>query len=931
MDEVLEYNRKTLTDVFMTEVDEKTEDVQNKISFLHDQLMRNENPTILQQEVDKIRDRGCHLKQQMDALVSEFEAKYHELKATRTKHIRTIEKEYSTYLLKLKAESVRCGQVCNSDNLQEVKGIIKSLDELLNHTNLPSIELSEDFFEPVQTATTELKDFFGKMCSRDIPVPDSDSITDKAPQPDVDMGDNSDIASLLDSEHGTTPKSVSVHGDINSEKSFVQSEASAKSDHGDSEEVDDGVEEVITDSGNKDEIIANATSSNKEDQDISPQSGAVQDDNTSDKASIQSEVISTHDETASGLEIAKLEEQNDASTVKLVPSSDDVEPESSAKHSSEKDNESVAGSEKSIADDFVEEDLDVTDTSQVLEREEDGRVMQDTEDELASEKSRYSYASSYEDAASSKSSSVLKLKDAEEIVSLAKEGNVKDKEERSSLIGDADSKDDVQGSESSVIDKEIRSDHEDSLSSETIDKPVKEAPIPIVVSTSHGQNYFDDKPQSVSSLKQTSRSDVPEDVDRKAKDNGLSKALSQSVPAIQVMKDTGIEATQEFVETRGKSDNGASEEYSNVNVITHVKDTEAMKQKVEVVHVEPQIITTENRDGSYEREGLHKNSTDVDSEEGRCSPIPSQPAHTDSHDILDVLHTFKVKGGDEVISICPLSAGECAWIARQKGKHVFRAIKMVSRSGKVVQTSGFPRAVVDISVDRSDGILVTCTDSVVRQMLAVDKSVVKFETDEDLTSLCQLSSGNIVVCHYLTSKVVLLDSTGDVLGCLDGKGRDRATVGNPWKVRVNENNDDVVIINRQGPSSIAVVDKDLNIRFLFDGTNTYTAANIPDISSSASPREMTTSVSTTSGSNCDNRFIPVDACFDSSNNIIIAEYNRKAVLVLDAEGRLLGTLYNECTRPTSLAVDSQGNLWVGYTNGKVDIIRHLSEKINCLK
>ncbi|XP_033727868.1 uncharacterized protein LOC117317195 [Pecten maximus] len=488
----------------------ETEDVENKVSFLRDQLKKNENQVIIQREVDKIRDRGRILKEQVDALVTEFETKYYELKSTRTEHIKKIEAEYSSFLIKLKAESAKCEDVCKSGSLQEVEGIIKSLDELLNHTSLPNIELHDDFFEPVQTTATELKDLFGKMCGNEILIPDrGDELLDKADEPDVDMADDSDIASLLDSEHGATPKSTSIQEDIASEKSFIPSETSARSYHGDFDDVENSIRDpsIISD------ISAREAGSDKLPQvsskKLSAQSGS--DDIESEIKSIQSEVISTPGEPVSDREIAK--------SVRPVKSSDELKSEPSSKHSSEDDRKSVAKSDKSAAEDFVEEDLDVTDTSHVLEKEDDRNIMQDTEDEPESEKSKYSYASSSEEVANSKSSSLPKSKDAADI--LSKDVVTKDIDERS-LIGDSDHKDDGRGSETSLKDEEFKLEQNDSLSSET-GKPAEDVPIQISMDVPLGQDSSNDKAKFKTDHGQLGHSSDTEVADGKAKGKPISK------------------------------------------------------------------------------------------------------------------------------------------------------------------------------------------------------------------------------------------------------------------------------------------------------------------------------------------------------------------------------------------------------------------------
>ena len=65
---------------------------------------------------------------------------------------------------------------------------------------------------------------------------------------------------------------------------------------------------------------------------------------------------------------------------------------------------------------------------------------------------------------------------------------------------------------------------------------------------------------------------------------------------------------------------------------------------------------------------------------------------------------------------------------------------------------------------------------------------------------------------------------------------------------------------------------------------------------------------------------------DRYNNIIILEYVKNKITMLSSDGKLIKTLMSEedgVSRPLSLSIDSNDNLWIGLANN-ITIVRYIS-------
>ncbi|XP_069124774.1 E3 ubiquitin-protein ligase TRIM71-like [Argopecten irradians] len=69
-------------------------------------------------------------------------------------------------------------------------------------------------------------------------------------------------------------------------------------------------------------------------------------------------------------------------------------------------------------------------------------------------------------------------------------------------------------------------------------------------------------------------------------------------------------------------------------------------------------------------------------------------------------------------------------------------------------------------------------------------------------------------------------------------------------------------------------------------------------------------------------FDPYDMCFDAGGNLIIADRNNRALLLINREGRYISTLHEDKARPVALSLQNENILWVGFDRGKVKVFRY---------
>lgn len=180
-----------------------------------------------------------------------------------------------------------------------------------------------------------------------------------------------------------------------------------------------------------------------------------------------------------------------------------------------------------------------------------------------------------------------------------------------------------------------------------------------------------------------------------------------------------------------------------------------------------------------------------------------------------------------------------------------------------------------------------------------DRKIEEFATTEGKPNgICGTRSGEIIVClqdcHNVQAKVVWFDHFGNLL-----REFTHVYFSGPTAVCENINND--VCITDEGMRTIVVIDKDLDIRFVYDG-NISTA----DVK----------------------KFIPRDICCDSIGHILVADFANRMIHLLDEDGHFICyilTKADNLSYPHGLCVDKEDRLWVAERfSKKIKVFQYLS-------
>jgi hypothetical protein len=121
--------------------------------------------------------------------------------------------------------------------------------------------------------------------------------------------------------------------------------------------------------------------------------------------------------------------------------------------------------------------------------------------------------------------------------------------------------------------------------------------------------------------------------------------------------------------------------------------------------------------------------------------------------------------------------------------------------------------------------------------------------------------------------------------------------GGRYGLFVVENNNGDVCASDSNAKAVVVVNKSGRVGFRYDGT----------------PARRKKS------------FNPLHIVTDSMSQIIVADYNKACLHILDQNGQFLRCVDNcGLVNPTGLSVDSEGRLWVGLRNsGEVKVIQYM--------
>lgn len=234
-------------------------------------------------------------------------------------------------------------------------------------------------------------------------------------------------------------------------------------------------------------------------------------------------------------------------------------------------------------------------------------------------------------------------------------------------------------------------------------------------------------------------------------------------------------------------------------------------------------------------------------------------------------------------------------------------LSLLDIEGRILSKIEMEMTMEGMAVMANGNLVLSAPEKKAVMMRSTDGCLTKLISMEPLKpwGLCLSQNGDILVCVFEENVTPSKSSrrravqrysiTGQLLASMEQEdGINLFSL--PYRVRENKHFDIAVVdVISKESARIVGLQQDGTVKFIYDGTR------------SINPRS---------------RFNPYDVCFDSINNILVADKDSKTVHMLDENGFCLMfcMTYTECF-PTCLGSSCDGTIWVGYSNGKLEVWR----------
>ena len=272
---------------------------------------------------------------------------------------------------------------------------------------------------------------------------------------------------------------------------------------------------------------------------------------------------------------------------------------------------------------------------------------------------------------------------------------------------------------------------------------------------------------------------------------------------------------------------------------------------------------------------------------------------------VELLSTFMTQQQKQVHAVCPIDNGQ-AWLACTASNQAELRNKKGDISGVMQTKEGVRINDIVHSMERSRTLC--CAQGSVRKILPYGKYQLMFPTDFYSSSICEaFEDDHILVCHDEKGRILKYNSKGKVKQTIANDQDGWKLFTWPRKIRVNKRNGDLAIIEESPPRHVAVFNvKNEELCRYYGGK--------------PAPDETKTEISNRDE---EDAFHPRDICFDRNGDIIIADHGKKAIIVIDKDGREKRTIWRDEIPPSSLGIQPNGQLWIGFLSGAIKIVRYL--------
>lgn len=275
--------------------------------------------------------------------------------------------------------------------------------------------------------------------------------------------------------------------------------------------------------------------------------------------------------------------------------------------------------------------------------------------------------------------------------------------------------------------------------------------------------------------------------------------------------------------------------------------------------------------------------------------------------IQEVTFVSEFSSGAPDVYAMSTSIGSDVWMSS-----VFsRQVRLMSDKGKLLKTLKVDFPICDVSCAcEVDGptIWLNCTNNTVKNFMTNDSLTYATtnSTPYSITAthnlIVGLRSGQLVKFAKFGSEIL------DVAEC-DRSGEKLVSL--PHRIAESPTTGDIAIVNwDSNPNCIVVLDKDLNLKFRHYGKIvTFGVGEYKRPCEAGDP-------------GFHSFFHPQDLCYDGDDNLVVAD--ETCVFAMDSQsGKILGKILETDFKITSMTSDAAGNLWIGFANGKVKIVRCL--------
>ena len=294
-----------------------------------------------------------------------------------------------------------------------------------------------------------------------------------------------------------------------------------------------------------------------------------------------------------------------------------------------------------------------------------------------------------------------------------------------------------------------------------------------------------------------------------------------------------------------------------------------------------------------------------------CDPEipPGEPMVTSSFEKTIIGHTA---------GVCALEQHAIddshSWIRYERCRDVFLA-NQAGQAIKMIEFDSSPAAIAILSDNRT---IVTCPDErCLREILPNNQTKELFSTERLIPrALCMSIEGNIIVSLVEKWTFSLTPSSVRKVTRLNMRGhrKEEAELDShrqrlfikPAKMNASKVSGDIAIINwtDHESSHLVVLDTHLQLKYRYFGDGKV----VPGFTKFSGKYRSD--------------FCPQDVAYDPMDRILISELYSGAIQMVSKAGRFLKILHIDEDIPWSLTIHRDGQIWVGYNTGKVNVIKY---------